>query len=117
MKDSLVSLVVHASVHDQDTNKVVKHIEAWDVEPSRVVKELLKPASKTPQNEWEEFFASLSTGNSQGMWFASSKYVAIAWLPIVVISLATKVATGEGLQVSSAPQLDSSFSIFVVEMN
>jgi hypothetical protein len=36
-----------------DANKVVKHIEAWDVDPWVVLKKLLVPASKLPENKWE----------------------------------------------------------------
>ena len=32
----------------QDTGLVVKHIESWDVEPGRVVRQLLKPSAKVP---------------------------------------------------------------------
>jgi len=30
---------------------VVKHIESWDVEPGRVVKQLLKPSAKIPATQ------------------------------------------------------------------
>lgn len=83
----------------KDTNKVVKHLENWDAEPSRVLKSLLKPATRPPQNDWETFFLALSGGDAKTMWFTSSKYVTIGWLPIVLVSLGTKAATGEGLQV------------------
>ena len=32
----------------QASGKVVKHIEAWDVEPGKVVRQLLKPSSRVP---------------------------------------------------------------------
>ncbi|GMH39780.1 hypothetical protein BSKO_07678 [Bryopsis sp. KO-2023] len=85
-------------VLDEDTNKVVKHIEDWDVEPSRVVKELLKPASRVPRNQWEVFFLAMSGGDYKGMWFAISRPTWIWSLPIVGVSLVTKITTGEGLQ-------------------
>jgi hypothetical protein len=45
-------------VRAQATGKVVKHIESWDVEPGKVVRQLLKPAAKTPRNRWETLFAA-----------------------------------------------------------
>ena len=33
---------------------MVKHIESWNVEPSAVVKSLLKPSAKKPSNSWEK---------------------------------------------------------------
>ena len=38
----------------QETGLVVKHIESWNVEPSAVVKSLLKPSAKKPSNSWEK---------------------------------------------------------------
>ena len=32
----------------------MKHIESWNVEPSAVVKSLLKPSAKKPSNSWEK---------------------------------------------------------------
>lgn len=34
----------------QDSGRVVKHIEAWDVEPARVVRSLIRPSSRVPTN-------------------------------------------------------------------
>ncbi len=41
-----------ASAHApaQDSGRVVKHIEAWDVDPGRVVRSLLRPAARMPTN-------------------------------------------------------------------
>ena len=35
----------------QDTGLVVKHIESWDVEPARVVRQLLKPSASVPATQ------------------------------------------------------------------
>ena len=34
----------------QESGRVVKHIEAWDVEPGRVVRSLIRPSSRVPTN-------------------------------------------------------------------
>ena len=37
-------------VFDKETGKVVKHIERWDIEVDKVLKQLLVPANKLPTN-------------------------------------------------------------------
>ena len=34
----------------QESGRVVKHIEAWDVEPGRVVRSLIRPSLRVPTN-------------------------------------------------------------------
>ena len=77
---------------DKDTGKVVKHIERWDVEPAKVVKQLLVPASKLPENRWEVFMFSLADGDAFGCWLAASPGVAKLTAPWVAVSLAAKAA-------------------------
>ncbi|KAK9915073.1 hypothetical protein WJX75_004413 [Coccomyxa subellipsoidea] len=85
-------------VFSQETGRVIKHIEAWDVEPSAVVRSLLKPSSRAPTNSWVKFFKAVDGGDAAGAWTAASpallRYYA---LPVVGVSLITKAATGEGL--------------------
>ena len=40
--------------------RVVQHIERWDIEPGKVVRQLLRPAAKEPRNAWERAFLSAS---------------------------------------------------------
>eukprot|EP00884_Botryococcus_braunii_P014047 jgi/Botrbrau1/22643/Bobra.176_1s0065.1 len=85
-------------VIDPGTGKVVKHIESWDIEPGKVVRQLLKPASRVPGNRWEAFFAAADSGDLKGLWVAGARPVAFLCTPIVAVSLAVKAVTGEGLQ-------------------
>jgi hypothetical protein len=38
-------------VFDDASGRVVEHIEEWDVEPARVVRQLLKPSAKVPATQ------------------------------------------------------------------
>jgi hypothetical protein len=76
---------------------VVKHIEAWDADPKEVLKRLLKPSNKIPQSEVEVFMASVSSGDTFGAWQVASSKLLVFSLPVVVVSLVAKVATGHGL--------------------
>lgn len=64
-------------VFDESTGKVIEHIEDWDIEPGKVVRDLLRPSSKTPTNRAEAFFLSWSMGDAVGIWKASAKTVAV----------------------------------------
>jgi hypothetical protein len=54
------------TTHVLEGNKVVKHIEAWDVDPWVVLKKLLVPASKLPENKWELGMLALSQRDGFG---------------------------------------------------
>jgi hypothetical protein len=49
-----------------EDNLVVKHIEAWDVDPMIVLKSLLVPASKLPENKWEMGMLAVSQKDGFG---------------------------------------------------
>ena len=83
----------------QETGRVVEHIEMWDVEPGKVLKRLLKPASKTPSSRWETFMLSVHEGDIQGVWLAASAPILKYSAPLVGVSLLTKALTGHGLPV------------------
>jgi hypothetical protein len=83
-------------IADPDTALVVKHIEAWDADPKEVVKRLLKPSNTVPQSEVEVFMASVSSGDSFGAWQAASGKVLLFCLPVVSVSMASKIAYGHG---------------------
>ena len=76
---------------------VVKHVEAWDSNPSEVVRRLLKPSNVIPQSEIEVFMASVYSGDTFGAWQVASGKVLLACLPVVAVSIVCKVATGDGL--------------------
>ena len=77
---------------DEGTGKVVKHIERWGVDPGKVVKQLLVPASKLPENRWEVFMFSLADGDAFGCWLAASPGVVKLTAPWVAVSVAAKAA-------------------------
>lgn len=81
---------------------MVKHIESWDVEPGKVVKQLLRPARRKTEGRAETFMLALSEGDFGGMWLSASDVALKAALPVVAISLLTKAATGHGLPVRKA---------------
>ena len=84
----------------QDTGKVVKHIEAWDVEPGAVVRSLIRPSARMPTTPWEAFFSALDAGDPKGAWLAASRPLAKYYaLPVVALSLLAKLLTGQGLPV------------------
>lgn len=85
------------TTHVISNGRVVRHIERWDVEPGKVVSSLFVPAAKVPSNPWEAFFMAASNGDASGMWFVLTPNVIKLSLPIIGVSLATKLVTGEGL--------------------
>lgn len=86
--------------HVQDTGRVVKHIEMWDVEPGKVLKRLIRPAARTPTSRWETLMLSVHEGDLKGIWLAASAPVLTVSVPVVGVSLLTKLLTGHGLPVS-----------------
>jgi hypothetical protein len=62
-------------VFNPETGRVCKHIEAWDVQPGRVVRELLRPSSKVPESFAEVLMNSVYEGDVRGIWFALSGHV------------------------------------------
>ncbi|KAL4425556.1 hypothetical protein ABPG75_009572 [Micractinium tetrahymenae] len=84
-------------VFDPDSGLVVKHIESWDVEPARVVKQLLKPSAKIPATQWEVLMSSVHDGDILGIWFALSSKVASVALPLSAALAMLHLLRGEGL--------------------
>ncbi|GLC39295.1 hypothetical protein PLESTB_001574600 [Pleodorina starrii] len=62
-------------VMDLERGRVVRHEERWEVEPGKVVAQLLRPAAQVPTNPWETFLLSASAGDVTGMWFVLSPLV------------------------------------------
>lgn len=58
-----------STVHvlDPRTHRVTKHIENWEVEPGRVLKQLLVPDAKIPVTKWEQFAMLVNRGDLQGL--------------------------------------------------
>ncbi|CAK0781517.1 hypothetical protein CVIRNUC_005393 [Coccomyxa viridis] len=85
-------------VFDEETGLVVKHIESWNVEPSAVVKSLLKPSAKKPSNSWEKFFKAVHDGHPGASWMAAASPI-LRWyaFPVVALSAVSKGFTGHGL--------------------
>lgn len=84
----------------QETGRVVKHIEMWDVEPGKVLKRLIRPAARTPTSRWETLMLSVHEGDVKGIWLAASAPLLTVSGPVVGVSLLTKLVTGHGLPVS-----------------
>lgn len=84
-------------VFDEATGKVVKHIESWDVEPGKVVRNLLKPSARMPSNQWEVLFAALYAGDARSVWFAVSGTVLKAALVAGGGDLLAHLVLGRGL--------------------
>ena len=94
---------------DPATGKVVRHVERWDVQPGKVVSQLLVPSSKIPENRWEVFMFSLSDGDFFGMWLAASPAVIKLTGPWVAISLVFKALGVSAEGTRSAPSTPSRF--------
>lgn len=56
------------TTHLIDGGRVVKHIEAWDVEPSRVVAQLLTPAAKVNSSTQTEQSSRVSMCSEHSCW-------------------------------------------------
>lgn len=59
----------------QESGRVSKHIESWDVEPGKVLKRLLKPTARMPTTRWEKGMLAVHDGNAIGV-------LAQAWVPL-----------------------------------
>jgi len=83
-------------VIDEETNSVVRHIERWDIEPGKVLKQLLKPASKIPESQAEVFMTSLGAGDFIGVLGAAApsllKVSAPVWLALAALRGVTHTA-------------------------
>lgn len=84
-------------VFDPKTGYVVEHIESWDVEPAKVVKNLLKPSTKVPSNSWQVLFNALHDGDVKGIWLSISAITAKLSAGLLVLSMGSALFTGEGL--------------------
>ena len=83
----------------QETGRVVKHIESWDVEPGKVVQQLLKPASSMPESQTERFMLALSKRDVKGMWLSSADVALLSAAPLVAVAVLVRSITGHGLPV------------------
>lgn len=83
----------------QETGRVVKHIESWDVEPSKVVQQLLKPANSRPDSQAERFMLALSKKDAKGMWLSSADAALLLAAPLVLLAVLVRSFTGHGLPV------------------
>lgn len=84
----------------QSTGLVVKHIEDWDVEPGRVLRQLLRPAARLPGNRWEAGMRALHDGDVLGVWQAAAAGMLKATAVATPLLLAVHAVRGEGLPVS-----------------
>ena len=80
-------------VIDEETNSVVKHIERWDIEPGKVLKQLLKPASKIPESQAEVFMTSLGAGDFIGVLGAAAPSLLKVSAPVWLASAALRGVT------------------------
>lgn len=80
---------------------MVKHIESWDVEPGKVVQQLLKPASSQPESKAERFMLALSRRDTKNMWLNSADAALLGSIPLLLAAITTRFLTNHGLPVSS----------------
>jgi hypothetical protein len=76
-----------------DENRVVRHYERWDVDPKKVLGQLLKPASKIPENQAEVFMASAGSGDVVGALGAVAPVLLRASAPLWLTSAALRAGT------------------------
>ena len=76
-----------------DENRVVRHYERWDVDPKKVLGQLLKPASKIPENQAEVFMASAGSGDVVGASGAVAPVLLRASAPLWLTSAALRAGT------------------------
>ena len=76
-----------------EQNLVVRHYERWDVEPSKVLRQLLKPASKIPENQAEVFMLSASSGDVVGALGASAGALLRVFAPLWLSSALLRTVT------------------------
>lgn len=82
---------------DPASGLVVEHIESWDVEPAKVVRQLLKPSAKVPGTQWEVLMSSVHDGDVTGIWFALSSNVIKVAIPASAALALLHLIRGEGL--------------------
>jgi len=82
-------------VFEKDSGLVVKHIERWDIEPSKVIGQLLRPAAKFPTSKAEVLMMSLSEGDVKGVWFEISPSAFKISAAVVIISVAAQAVIGD----------------------
>jgi len=75
-------------------HRVVRHYERWDVEPKKVLTQLLKPASKIPENQAEVFMLSLMSGDVVGTLGVVAPVLFKTSVPLWAASTALRSATG-----------------------
>ena len=80
-------------VIDKSSNLVVKHIERWDVEPSKVLKQLFVPASKVPESQAEVFMMSATSGDVVGALGAIAPVLLKVSAPLWLSSAALRAVT------------------------
>ena len=78
---------------DATTNLVVRHYERWDVDPYKVLGQLLKPASKVPESQAEVFMMSATSGDVIGAIGAIAPELFKVSAPVWLTSAAARAAT------------------------
>lgn len=73
---------------------MIKHIESWDIEPGKVVKQLLRPASSSPTNNAEKFMLALSEGDVKNMWLASALWALVIAAPLLLLTQIAQLLSG-----------------------
>jgi len=76
-----------------DENRVVRHYERWDVDPRKVLGQLLRPASKIPENQAEVFMASAGSGDVVGAAGAAAPALLRVSAPLWLASAALRAGT------------------------
>ena len=75
----------------------MEHIERWDIEPGKVLQQLLKPAGKLPTNFWEAMLLAVADKDGPGVWFLLTPTVWKVAALALAADVSCKVATGSGV--------------------
>lgn len=86
-------------IGNAETGRIMEHIEAWDVEPEKVIKRLLKPSNKNVAedgNGIEKFMDAASRGDYGKGWEISALPLLLVFLPDAVLTSGAGYVFQEG---------------------
>jgi hypothetical protein len=86
-------------VGDAATGRIVEHIEAWDVEPEKVLRKLLKPSKKNVAeggNQLEKFMDAMYRSNYSDAWIPAALPLLLVLLPDALLVTGANYVFQEG---------------------
>lgn len=103
--ECLVSLVYCATagsttyIRDTNTGRIVEHIEAWDVEPEKVLKRLVKPSKPNAAEDgtaFEKFMDASYRGDFAQGWSVAASPLLFVFLPDAVLTSGANYVIQDG---------------------